>query len=185
MPGTITQVVITSDNPNSYYSPCERNFPWDGDCEDFENYQGCDGCEECAFQERDIKRVMEESHGQKLANALQMAKHGTTIRITASCCPADDGLIVDKSIRLIGTSYSHLRAWHAPLVVSVLHLADAPFENRHERREQGGFCLTSRYIVDNMYRLRLVLPETSSAGTRSHLSLPAHSVLLYVVPAEC
>eukprot|EP00903_Cladosiphon_okamuranus_P014568 g13511.t2 len=115
--------VVVEEDDREYFFPHVYDI-WEcsKSCEEFE----------CTCpSETEIERAMERSHGQKLVEALKTARHGTTIQIAASCGSPSTGLIVDTSVRLVGTEDHHIRTWNAPLVVRapsiVRHL-----EVRHE-----------------------------------------------------
>lgn len=111
------QVVITEDDLESHH----KDYIWGtcgGDC--------CAGCRKSV-----IDRSREESHGRKLAEALNTAEDGTTIEIAANCCSPTNGLIVGTSVRLIGTRAHHIRTWNAPLVVRLEYMWRQSAQGQH------------------------------------------------------
>lgn len=65
----------------------------------------------------ELGRDPEVLYGQRLVKALQTAEHGTTIEMADACCPPEDGFVVEKSIRLIGTRNFHIRTWNIPTLL--------------------------------------------------------------------
>lgn len=93
--------------------------------DDSESYKALDLCEARGgsdVQWSQLDRASEVHHGRKLVEALETAKHGTTIEIAADCCSPTTGIFVDKSVRLIGIRNHHIRTWNPPtLVVRLVH----------------------------------------------------------------
>lgn len=129
-PGIVPQVVIAEDDPEPHdpfggcggcETCCGEWFETEDDLEPDFYLNECGGCEGWRGQEFHDEPASEESHGRKLVEALQTAKHGTTIKIAASCCPSRSGLVVRTSVRLVGTRNHHIRTWNAPLVVRLVY----------------------------------------------------------------